>query len=183
MTIIPEVKQVAASAVQLFDGNQVQYALKRVAEQIAEQTRGEELVVQCVMNGGLFTTALLVPHIPNLMCMDYVHASRYRGNTYGGQLQWKAGPNVDMRGHTVLVVDDIFDEGHTLKAICDYCTESGASTVLSAVLVNKEHDRKVEGFVPDFIGLNVPDRYVFGSGMDYKGYLRNHAGIYAVADL
>lgn len=171
-----------SSAEKLYDEAQIASAVKRLAGEIVAHCRGEELLVQCVMNGGLITTALLVPHIPNLLRMDYVHASRYREQMHGGHLDWKVGPSLDVKGQSVLVVDDIFDEGYTLKAICDYCREQGAASVRSAVLVNKTHNRKVDGFVPDFVGLTVPDRYVFGSGMDYNGYLRNLPGIFALAD-
>jgi hypoxanthine phosphoribosyltransferase len=82
----------------------------------------------------------------------------------------------------VLVVDDIYDEGHTLAAICEYLKEAGAKKVYAAALLNKVHDRKVD-YVPDFIGLDVEDRFVYGFGMDYQGYFRNVDGIYAVKDM
>jgi hypoxanthine phosphoribosyltransferase len=79
------------------------------------------------------------------------------------------------------VIDDILDEGLTLAAIVARCREEGARRVWTAVLVEKQRARAVD-FTADFVGLTVPDRYVFGYGMDYKGYLRNARGIYAVAD-
>ena len=84
------------------------------------------------------------------------------------------------QGSVVLVVDDIFDEGDTLKAILDQVRRQGAAAVYSAVLVNKRHERKVPGLTVDFVGLDVPDRYVFGCGMDYKEYWRQLPAIYAV---
>lgn len=82
----------------------------------------------------------------------------------------------------MLVIDDIFDEGDTLKAIVAEVRRQGAAAVYSAVLVNKRHDRKAAGLTVDFVGLEVPDRYVFGCGMDYKEYWRNLPAIYAVRD-
>ena len=87
-----------------------------------------------------------------------------------------------MRGRHVLVVDDILDEGHTLGAIMDTLRELETASVQSAVLVDKIHDRRVEGVQADFFQLQVPDRYVFGCGMDYKGWYRQLPAIYAVAD-
>ena len=84
-----------------------------------------------------------------------------------------------MKDRNILVVDDIFDEGITLLEIDKYCKGKGATKVYSAVLVNKIHDRKVD-YAPDFIGLELEDRYLFGFGMDYKNYLRNINGIHAV---
>jgi hypoxanthine phosphoribosyltransferase len=90
-------------------------------------------------------------------------------------------PTVDLRGRTVLVVDDILDEWATLDAITEWCRQEGAKEVLTAVLVDKEHDRKARpGLKADFTGLVSPDRFLFGYGMDFKGYWRNAPGIYAV---
>ena len=90
-------------------------------------------------------------------------------------------PTQDLRDRTVLVLDDILDEGHTLAAIIDYLKAEGAREVVSAVLVHKIHDRKAfAGMRADFTGLDVADRFLFGGGMDYKGYWRNAPGIYAL---
>jgi len=80
----------------------------------------------------------------------------------------------------VLIVDDILDEGVTLRAVADYCRDAGAREVRVAVLVQKLHDRNQVGVRPDFKGLDVPDRYVFGCGMDYREYFRNLTAIYAL---
>jgi hypoxanthine phosphoribosyltransferase len=112
------------------------------------------------------------------LTVDMINASRYRNNTSGGEIQWLIKPTTPLKGRTVLIVDDILDEGITLKVICDYCKEKGAGSIYTAVLV----DKKLEITKPvsaDFIGLTVENRYLFGYGMDYKGYLRNEAGIFA----
>jgi hypoxanthine phosphoribosyltransferase len=113
--------------------------------------------------------------------LDYVHATRYRGTTRGGELEWIKRPRTSLRDEHVLIVDDIFDEGITLELIARHCRAQGARSVHSAVLVEKQRARQCD-YRPDFVGLEVADRYVFGMGMDYKEYLRNVAGIYAVAD-
>ena len=105
-----------------------------------------------------------------------------RGATRGGEIDWIAPPRPAVTGQTVLVVDDIFDEGYTLQAILAAVRQQGATAVYSAALVNKQHNRKVPGLTVDFIGLEVPDRYVFGCGMDYKEYWRNLPAIYAARD-
>lgn len=182
MTPSEEAKKVAESAELIVTHEQVESTARALGERIAAETQGTELLVLCVMNGGLVTTALVLRHLPNLLQLNYLHASRYRDELKGDALEWNRLPSKGPRGRTVLVVDDIFDEGHTLKAICEFCKEQGAKAVHSAVLVNKVHERKVPGFWPDFIGMDVPDRYIFGEGMDYKGYLRNLSGIYALAE-
>ncbi|SJM94202.1 Phosphoribosyltransferase (fragment) [Crenothrix polyspora] len=111
--------------------------------------------------------------------IDAINASRYQNKTVGQTIEWILKPSASLKERTVLIVDDILDEGVTLKAIHDYCLEQGASAVYSAVLVNKILDHK-KPIAADFVGLDVENRYVFGYGMDYKGYLRNAAGIYAM---
>lgn len=96
----------------------------------------------------------------------------------GGELEWKAFPQSEIKNRHVLVVDDIYDEGHTLKGIVEYCHSKGAQSVNSAVLIDKQHGRKVENFKVDFVGLNVPDHFVFGFGMDCEGWGRNLPAIY-----
>jgi hypoxanthine phosphoribosyltransferase len=131
------------------------------------------------MNGAMIPMGMLLPELDFPLQVDYLHATRYRNETSGGELQWLASPKINLKDRTVLLVDDIHDEGITLEHIKTYCQDQGAAQVYSAVLVNKVHDRK-NNTRADFIALEVPDRYVFGFGMDYKGMLRNASGIYAV---
>ena len=109
------------------------------------------------------------------------HATRYGHALNGTLLDWRVRPTQDLTGRTVLIIDDILDEGHTLKAISENLREAGAAEVLTAVLVHKVHERKADaGMRADFTGLDVEDRFLFGCGMDYKGYWRNAPGIYAL---
>ena len=109
-----------------------------------------------------------------------MHATRYRGATSGKELQWLREPMVPLAGRVVLLVDDILDEGHTLKEVRDDCYRRGARKVYIASLCTKRHDRLVEGIASDFNGVELPDRYVFGFGMDYHEQGRNLPGIYAL---
>ena len=97
-------------------------------------------------------------------------------------MEWKVEPHQSINNRTLLILDDILDEGYTLDAIIDYCKGKGAKKIMTAVLVEKKHDRRKPGVQCDFIGLTVDDRYVFGFGMDYKSYHRNLNAIYAVSD-
>ena len=158
----------------------VEAALDRMAAEITARLAGSNPVLLCVLTGGIIPAGKLAGRLDFPLQMDYLHATRYRGATRGGELRWIAHPSIELRDRAVLVVDDILDEGGTLAAILEHCREQGASAVYSAVLVDKLHDRKYHGIHADFTGLTVPDRYVFGYGMDYKSYLRNAPGIYAV---
>lgn len=181
---VAELNTVLAEADLLKTPGEVEAAIDRLASDISHELANDIPVVYTIMNGGLVLAGRLLPRLSFPLEVGYMHATRYRGETVGSAtLQWQALPSVPMAGRTVLVLDDIYDEGHTLAAVVDACRQQGAERVLSAVLVNKQHDRKVEGLAVDFVGLTVEDRYVFGCGMDYRGFWRNTDGIYAVKGL
>ncbi len=165
----------------LFTAQQVQAAMDVMAHDISRAVGGRDPLILCVMTGGIIAVGQLLPRLDFPLQLDYVHATRYSGQTQGGELRWIAKPRVALSGRVVVVIDDILDEGITLSAIVQNCQDEGASHVYSAVLVNKRHARKND-FRTDFVGLEVDDRYVFGFGMDYKGYLRNAEGIFAVKE-
>jgi hypoxanthine phosphoribosyltransferase len=172
---------IQARAEMLHSPDTVERAVDAMALAIGRGLRGRDPLLLCVMNGAVIPTAMLMLRLDFPLRLDYIHATRYQGQTRGGELHWKRHPAQPLRGEEVLIVDDIFDEGTTLSMIADYCHEQGARSVRSAVLVEKRRQRDT-GYRPDFVGLEVADRYVFGAGLDYKEYLRNLPGIYAVAD-
>ncbi|MGB4246511.1 MAG: hypoxanthine-guanine phosphoribosyltransferase [Pseudohongiellaceae bacterium] len=180
--MIEEVQRVWAEARCICNEEAVESAIEQMAVAITAELAGSNPLVLSVMTGALVVTGKLLPRLAFPLEVDYLHASRYRGKLSGADLQWKAYPSTSLQGRTVLIVDDILDEGDTLLGIRNHCLEQGAERVLCAVLVDKNHERRVAGLPrADFTGLDAPDSYLFGYGMDYKGYLRNAPGIYAVA--
>jgi hypoxanthine phosphoribosyltransferase len=175
-----EIREVLANAECIFDAATVQHTLDHMAAAISSSIADSLPVVLCVMNGGVIMTGHLLTRLAFPLEIDYLQATRYQGNTSGAVVEWITKPRLSLQGRTVLVVDDILDEGITLAEVLEYCRQAGAARVLSAVLVRKLHDRLENGIVADFVGLEVEDRYVFGFGMDYKGYLRNLNGIYGL---
>lgn len=165
----------------LHPGSTVEAALDAMAARITAAVGGDNPLLVCIMTGGVVPFGKLLPRLQFPLEIDYVHATRYANRLTGGQLQWLAGPHIDPRGRSVLLVDDILDEGATLAGIEARYRGDGAHAVRKAVLVVKRRARTHEVAI-DFPGLEVPDRYVFGYGMDYKGYLRNAPGIYAEAE-
>lgn len=162
---------------------EVEAALERLAAGITDCLAEANPLIYVVMNGGLVLAGQLLPRLPFPLELAYLHATRYGHALQGTLLDWRVRPSQDLRGRNVLVLDDILDEGHTLAAIVDYLAKEGARQVLSAVLVHKLHDRKARpGMRADFTGLELPDRFLFGCGMDYQGYWRNAPGIYALKD-
>ncbi len=180
MTSRPALADALKTADLLFDRAALDALITAMGKQVAATLNGEVPVFLTVMNGGLIFGGELALAIPSDLEFDYVHATRYRSGTRGHDLLWVKQPRVPLRGRTVLLADDIFDEGHTLKAIRDFCIDEGATRVLIAVLCSKLHDRATPDLRPDFVGVQLPDRYVFGFGMDYHEQGRNLPGIYAI---
>jgi len=174
-----EASEVLAAAHCCYNKAEIERAIDQMAKQITEQLGELEPLLLCVMNGGLIITGDLLLRLDFPLDYDYIHATRYAGETRGSELSWVSRPHKSLADRNILIVDDILDEGITLQELVKYCEQEGVSSVRTAVLVNKLHDRK-QLDTADFIGLTVEDRYVFGYGMDYKGYLRNVPGIYAV---
>ena len=166
----------------LFSRDELDRAIDAMGRAVAERLEGTLPVFLTVMNGGLIFGAALALATPVDLEFDYVHATRYRGGTQGNELLWVKQPRLALVGRTVLLADDILDEGYTLRAIRDFCLDQGARRVLIAVLCQKRHGRTAPGVVADFVGVDVPDRYVFGFGMDYYEQGRNLPGIYALKD-
>ncbi|MBU30404.1 MAG: hypoxanthine-guanine phosphoribosyltransferase [Pseudomonadales bacterium] len=178
---LQHIKEVMAEADCLFTEADVEAALQRMADDINIRLSDSNPIVYSVMNGGLIISGKLLPKLPFPMEVGYLHATRYRNKLSGGELFWKARAEHSLAGRTVLIIDDILDEGHTLAAIVEYCRDAGAEHVYTAVLLDKQHDRKAyPGMRADFTGMDVEDRYIFGYGLDYKGYWRNAAGIFAL---
>lgn len=178
-----EAEQVLRQADCLHDAQAVRNAYDTLAAAITAEYAGKNPLLLCVMIGGLVPTGEIIKRLKFVFELDYLHATRYRGQTRGAELVWKAHPDIPVRGREVLVIDDILDEGHTLAAILTALRGQGAASVKCAVLVEKLHARKAPDVRADFVGLTVPDRYVFGCGMDYKHYLRQLPGIYVVKGL
>ncbi len=172
--------RVRAQADCLFTPEQVSEAVAALALRMAPGLAERNPLVLCVMNGGFRFCSDLLGHWDFPLEFDYLQATRYRGRTRGGSLQWLHTPAQGLAGRHVLVVDDILDEGLTLAAIQRYCSEAGALTVQSAVLVDKQLARQAAQ--ADFVALVAPDRFLFGEGMDYKGFGRNLRGIHAVGE-
>lgn len=175
-------KKLLSEADCLFTAEQVNTALDNMAAAITEKLFDRNPLVLCVLTGAIIPTGYLLTRLDFPLQLDYLHVTRYGDTTSGGKLNWLSEQNYSLQGRDILIVDDILDEGVTLKAIIEHCENAGAAAVFSAVLVEKSHNRKT-GIKADFVGVQAEDRYLFGYGMDYKGYLRNADGIFAVKGL
>lgn len=163
----------------LFDAASVRAAVERMAHDIAERLADSYPLVLCVMGGSVVFTGQLLPLLRFPLDFDYMHVTRYDGTTRGGTLSWKVLPRHPVAGRTVLVLDDILDEGHTMLAIRDRLLGEGARAFHCAVFADKAIGRP-KPLQADFRGVTLPDGYVFGFGMDVEGAWRNLPEIYAL---
>lgn len=167
----------------LYSFTELNQALDRMALEITDKLKDSNPLILCVMTGALITVGHLATRLHFPLEIDYIHATRYRGEARGGDLHWLVEPRTKLEGRTVLVVDDIMDGGLTLAAILDYCQHQKAKAAYSCVMVSKNRQREPNvNFEPDFVGVTTEDKFLFGFGLDYKEYLRNVPGIYAVTD-
>ena len=158
--------KILGNSKRLFDRGEVKAAVQKMADEINEYYGDEPIILITVLTGAIIPAAWLVVKLKMPVQMDFVHATRYRGGLYGAELEYRVPPRLDLEGKNVLIVDDIFDEGHTLAAIKGSVEKRKAGSVKMAVLVSKDHDRGLSRDYVDFVGLEVPDVYVFGCGMD-----------------
>lgn len=159
-------KKILENSRRLFNRDEVSAAVQKMADEINEYYGDTPIILITVLTGAIIPATWLVTKLKMPIQMDFVHATRYRGGLYGAELEYWVPPRLDLEGKNVLIVDDIFDEGHTLAAIKGSVEKRKAGSVKMAVLVRKDHDRGLSRDFVDFVGLVVPDVYVFGCGMD-----------------
>jgi hypoxanthine phosphoribosyltransferase len=176
--ILDEVAYVEANSECLLNEQETEDMLTRLAAEITEQCEYQNPLVLCVMTGAVIAVGKLLTRLNFPLELDYIHATRYQGKTSGGELSWKQYPSVSLKDRTVIIIDDVLDEGITMQYLLDYCLKQEAKKCYIAVLVNKNIASK-KPVAADFVGVELGNQYLYGLGMDYKGYLRNVEGIYA----
>lgn len=173
--------QLQQKSVCLYSMDEVNKALDKMAKEMTEKLAAENPIFLCVMKGALVVVGHLLTRLNFPLELDYIHVTRYRGSTRGGDLHWLVEPREDLKNRTVVIIDDIMDGGLTLASIIDYCNQVKAKKVYSAVMVNKKREREPGvHFEPDFVGVTTGNQFLYGFGLDYEEYLRNAPGIYAV---
>ena len=165
----------------IYSAEEVTAAVRRLALEITDVLSGTHPLVLSVMGGAVVFTGQLLPMLNFPLDFDYIHVSRYGNKTSGGDLDWRVAPRENARGRVVLVLDDILDEGETMSGVRGRVMAEGAAGFYSAVFCDKQI-KKAKPIKADFVGLPLPDRYVFGFGMDVHGACRNLPAIYAMRE-
>ena len=171
--------QILEAAELIHSAAAVDAAIERVAAEIAAKLKDQYPLVLSVMGGAVVFTGRILPLLNFPLDFDYIHASRYAADVSGGPVDWKVEPKGNVSGRVVLVLDDILDIGDTMFAIRQRILGLGAEAFYSAVLTDKKKGQ-AKPIYADFVGLSLPDRYVFGCGMDAHGIWRNLPAIYAL---
>jgi len=177
-----QAQQALNNAEVIYSAAEVQAALVRVAQKINITLADRHPLVLSVMGGAVVFTGQLLPLLDFPLDFDYVHVTRYGNSKQGGEMHWKVAPGESVTGRVVLVVDDILDEGETLAAVKQRVMAMGAAGFYSAIFADKCNG-KIKPIQADFVGLEVPDRFVFGYGMDIHGAWRNLPAIYATKEI
>jgi hypoxanthine phosphoribosyltransferase len=174
-----QAKQILREADLIVSAEAAQQALHRIAHEMTQQLSDRYPLILPVMGGAVVFTGQLLPLLNFPLDLDTLHVSRYGDATAGGALNWRDGPRANVRDRNVVVVDDILDEGNTLAAIRERVLALGATSFHSAVFADKAIGR-AKPIKADFVGVSVPNRYVFGFGMDVHGLWRNLPAVYAL---
>ena len=182
MTEVEKQNQIYQHAECLYSKAEISAAIETMGQTISADLAEENPLVIGIMNGGLVFLGHLLPELNFPLQVDYLHATRYGDEQTGGELTWLAKPKQNLSGRMVLLVDDIFDEGVTLEKVVAFCQAEGAKAVKVAVLLDKKHNHKKTTLVPDYILRTVPDQFVFGFGLDAKGYWRNAPGVFVLPE-
>lgn len=180
---LEQVKELQKKGRCLHTDAEVRAAITRMAEDMTKELADTTPIFLCVMNGAVIFMGQLLTQLNFPLQINYIHATRYHGEIEGRELHWRAEPTVDLKDRTIVVVEDILDTGLTLAAVVKYCEDNGAKKVYTAALVDKQRPRELGGIQEcDFTGLVVENKFLYGYGLDFKDFLRNEAGIYAVED-
>lgn len=174
-------QSVIDAASQLFSNEEIEDALYSMADEMNEKLADQNPTFLCVLNGAIVPMGQLLPLLDFPLKLDYIDATRYNGKMEGGDLRIVAKPRASVKDKVIVVMDDILDSGKTMQAIVDYLYSEGAKKVYTAVMIDKKDNREEGGlFQADFVGLQIPNQFIIGYGLDYEQYFRNLDGIYVM---
>jgi hypoxanthine phosphoribosyltransferase len=176
-----EAIQILRAAEEVCSAECARTEVARIAHEVTARLGESDPLVLAVMRGSVLFAGQLLPQLHFPLHFDYLDVTRYGDTTVGGKITWRVSPGTNVAGRVVLVLDDILDQGHTLAAIREKLLEAGATRFYSAVFADKDTGA-MKPIAADFVGIRVPNRYVFGFGMDVYGWWRNLPAVYALRE-
>jgi hypoxanthine phosphoribosyltransferase len=179
---IARARALLENATQIVSPQQAEAAVRKVADVLNQRFSAPDApfpLVLGVMGGAVVFTGHLLPQLAFPLEFDYIHVSRYGDDDRGGEIVWKVIPRQNVAGRTIIVLDDILDEGATLAHVKERLLEMGAAEVILAVFADKEIG-KSKPIRANIVGLTIPNEFVVGFGMDAHGYWRNLPGLWAI---
>jgi len=165
----------------LFSEEELQKRIKEMAKEIDSYYQGKEIIAVCILKGAVFFATDLLKRMETTMDVEFLRASSYVGTESTGEVKINMDLSADIEGKDVLIVEDIADTGTTLKYLVDYLKSKNPNTLKVAVLLDKKERRKVE-LQLDYVGFDIPNKFVVGYGFDidqkyrnlpYVGYVEN----------
>ena len=176
-----DTEEILATSKCLMKQNEVEKLMRAMAKEIEIKLGDLNLVILTIMSGGLVPTGIFMKYFQSACELDYIHLTRYENQTTGGKIKWHRQPQKIVQDRNILLIDDILDQGITLETAMHECYNQGAKSVHTAVMVKKNIPCRSGIQNSDFYAFELPEEYLFGSGLDYKGYFRNLDGIYSLS--
>ena len=165
----------------LYTSDEIKVVISNIADTINEYFKDikDSVTILPVMKVAIPFAGYLIPQLSFNTNIEYIHVTRYHQNIGKKNCRWIYKPNKSaVKDKVILVIDDILDEGITLLNIKDELKSMGARSIMTAVLFNKKINKK-KSTGANFVGLEVPNKYVYGFGLDFKGCGRNLPYLYS----
>jgi hypoxanthine phosphoribosyltransferase len=160
-------------------GPLLQQAVEKLAERINNDLAGKNPVFLVVLNGAFIFAADLYRKITIESEISFVKLASYAGTATTSEVKELIGINEKLRGRTIVIVEDIIDTGTTMQYLINKLEYLGVEKIYLAALLFKPSAFR-ESFRIDYLGMEVPDEFIVGYGLDYNGYGRNYPDIYKI---
>jgi hypoxanthine phosphoribosyltransferase len=157
----------------LISEEEVDKKIQELGTQISKDYEGKEIHLVCVLKGGVFVTCELAKRITVPVSLDFMSVSSYGDETVSsGRVKIVKDLDDSIEGKDVLIVEDIIDSGNTLKYLLDLLYSRKPNSIKICTLLDKP-ERRVTNVDVDYVGFQIPDKFVVGYGLDYAQKLRN----------
>ena len=156
----------------LIDEQKLNKRVLEIAKQIEEEYKGKQMTLICILKGSIFFTVNLAKHINEDVRLEFIRVSSYDGEESTGEIKMKLDLKDSIQGKDVIVVEDIIDTGRTLSYLIDYLKMKKPNSIKLCTLLDKP-DRRVKEVKVDYVGFQIPDKFVVGYGLDADEKYRN----------